>query len=112
MCPSFDGELVHPCYSTWSLVHHMEIAARKVLVDFLEPHEEGIGSHVSVDHLAPCSLGKLVRVRAELVEVSKEHHPRVVCAVEAYDGDRLLGRGRQVQVVMNKRKLAKLIERS
>ncbi len=112
MCPTFDGVLVHPCYSTWSLVHHMELAARKVLVDFLEPHEEGIGSHVSVDHLAACRLGKTVRVRAELLSVSGDHHPRVTCVVSAFDGDRLLARGRQVQVVMKKDRLAKLIERS
>jgi fluoroacetyl-CoA thioesterase len=112
MCPAFDGVLVHPCYSTWSMVHHMEIAARKVLVDFLEAHEEGIGAHVSVDHLAPCRLGKPVCVRAELVEVSSDHHPRVVCEVTAWDGERLLGRGKQVQVVMHKEKLVRLIERS
>jgi len=112
MCPAFDGLLVHPCYSTWSLVHHMEIAARKVLVGFLEPHEEGIGSHVSVDHMSPCRLGRTVTVRAELTDVSNDHHPRVTCAVTAYAGERLLARGRQVQVVMRKDKLSKLIERS
>lgn len=112
MCPAFGGVTVHRCYSTWSLVHHMEIAARKVLVDFLESHEEGIGAHVSVDHLAPCKLGQQVIVRAELIDVSSDHHPRVVCAVTAHCGQRLLARGRQVQVVMNKDKLVKLIERS
>ena len=112
MCPTFDGVLVHPCYSTWALVHHMEIAARKVLVDFLEPNEEGIGSHVSVDHLAPCRLGKTVTVRAELLSVSDGRHPQVICAVSAFDGDRVLGRGRQVQVVMKKDELTRLIERS
>lgn len=112
MCPAFDGVVVHRVYSTWSAAHHFEIAARKVLVDFLEPHEEGIGSHLSIDHLAPCPLGRTVRVRAELVEVAYEHHPRVVCRVEALDGDRLLARGRQVQVVMNKEHLQRYIARS
>ncbi len=102
MCPAFDGEVVHRCYSTWSLVHHMEIAARKVLVDFLEDHEEGIGAHVSVDHLSPCPLGHTARVRAELVEVTHDRHIRVICDVSAFDGDRLLAQGKQVQVVMNK----------
>jgi predicted thioesterase len=109
MCPVFDGMVVHRVYSTWSLVHHMEIAARKVLAEFLEEHEEGIGAHVSVDHLAPCPVGRTVRVRAELVEVSDR---RVVCEVTAHDEDRLLARGKQVQVVMNKKTLDALIERS
>lgn len=112
MCPAFDGVVVHRCYSTWSVAHHFEIAARKVLVDFLELHEEGVGSHVSVDHVAPCGVGRKVRVRAELVEVTREHHPRVVCELSAFDGERLLARGRQVQVVMNKEHLRKYIERS
>lgn len=112
MCPAFDGVVVHRCYSTWSVAHHFEIAARKVLVDFLDEHEEGVGSHVSVDHLAPCHVGKRVRVRAELVEVHRDHHIRVVCELTAWDGERLLARGRQVQVVMNKEHLRKYIERS
>ncbi len=112
MCPAFDGVIVHRVYSTWSAGHHFEIAARKVLVEFLEGHEEGIGSLLTVEHLAPCPVGRTVRVRAELVEVTKDHHPRVVCEVSAYDGSRLLARGRQVQVVMNKEHLQRYIERS
>lgn len=109
MCPAFDGVVVHRCASTWSVVHQMEIAARMVLVDFLEDDEEGIGAHVSCDHLAPCRLGLSVRVRAELVEVS---HRKAVCAVTAWEGERLLARGTQVQAVMNKEHLKRLIERS
>jgi len=112
MCPAFDGATVHRVYSTWSVAHHFELAARKVLVDFLEEHEEGIGSHVSVDHLAPCAIGRTVRVRAELVEVTHDRHIKVVCEVAAYDGDRLLARGRQIQVVMNKEHLSRYLERS
>lgn len=112
MCPAFDGVVVHRVYSTWSAAHHFEIAARKVLVDFLEPHEEGIGSHLSIDHVGPCPVGRTVRVRAELIEVTADHHPRVVCKVEAFDGERLLAHGRQVQVVMNKEHLQRYLERS
>ena len=107
MCPAFDGVIVHRCYSTWSVAHHFELAARKVLVDFLEDDEEGVGAHVSVDHLAPCPVGRTVRICAKLIERSDN---RVVCDVSAYDGDRLLARGRQVQVVMNKEHLKRHIE--
>jgi len=112
MCPAFDGVVVHRVYSTWSAAHHFEIAARKVLVDFLEEHEEGIGSFLSVEHLAPCPVGRSVRVRAELLEITADHHPRVICDVAAQDGDRLLARGRQIQVVMNKEHLRRYLERS
>ena len=112
MCPSFDGVVVHRCYSTWSVAHHFELAARKVLVEFLEDQEEGIGSHVSVDHFAPCRVGQTVTVRATLTEIQPGHHPRVICNVTAHEGDRLLAQGRQVQVVMNKQHLRRYIERS
>ncbi len=106
MCPAFDGVIVHRCYSTWSLVHHMELAARKVLVDFLDDDEEGVGAHVSADHLAPCGVGRTVRVRAELVEV---RHGRVTCEVTAWSGERLLARGKQVQVVRPKEALKQVM---
>ena len=107
MCPAFDGIVVHPVYSTWSVAHHMELAARKVLVDYLEDHEEGIGAHISVDHVAPCPIGRRVCVRARLTEIDRH---RVVCELTAHDGDRLLATGKQVQVVMPKHVLARLIQ--
>jgi len=111
MCPSFNGKVVHRVYSTWSVAHHFELAARMVLVDFLEDHEEGIGAHVSVDHLAPCPIGREVRIRARLTGVERGRHTKVVCEVEAFDGHRLLARGKQVQVVMDKRALKNYLER-
>lgn len=109
MCPAFDGIAVHHVYSTWSMAHHMELAARKVLAPHLEAHEEGIGSHLSIDHLAPTPLGCEVRVVAEAVEIGPT---TLVCAVTAYHGDRVVGRGKQVQRILPKAKLASLIERA
>jgi len=88
MRPAFDGVVVHRVYSTWSMVHHMELAARQVLVDFLDYDEEGIGTRVCVDHQSPARVGTEVTVRAELVDV---RHHIVVCRVTAWAGDRLLG---------------------
>lgn len=112
MCPAFDEVMVHRVYSTWSMAHHMEIAARKVLMAHLEEHEEGIGSHLSIDHLAPTPVGHRVRVEAVAVELGPT---TLVCEVTAYhirpEGDKVVGRGRQVQRILPKAKLAALIER-
>jgi fluoroacetyl-CoA thioesterase len=108
MCPAFDDVVVHKVYSTWSMAHHMELAARLVLVDHLEAHEEGIGSHLSIDHVSPAPVGSTVRVVAEAVSVD---HRGVECEVVAWDGDRVIGRGRQVQRVLPRTTLARLIER-
>ena len=111
MCPAFDGLLVHRVFSTWSVAHYFEIAARKVLVDYLDPDEEGIGSYVSVEHIAPCRVGRTVTVRGTLAEVSHSRHVKVVCELEAREGERLLARGKQVQVVMKKEHLQRYLER-
>ncbi len=108
MCPAFDGVIVHRVYSTWALAHHMELAARKVLAPHLEPHEEGIGSHLSIDHLAPTPVGKTVRVVATCTELNGS---KVVCDVVAYEGERVVGRGKHVQRVFPKEVLQTLIER-
>jgi len=113
MCPAFDGIVVHRVYSTWSMAHHMEIAARMVLAPHLEEHEEGIGSHLSIDHLGPTPLGHQVRLVAEAIELGPT---TLVCDVFAYHvregDDKLVGRGRQVQRVLPKDKLRALIARA
>lgn len=109
MCPAFDGVVVHQLYSTWSMAHHMELAARKVLAPHLEEHEEGIGSHISIDHLAPTPIGHTIRLVAKAIDVGDS---TVVCEVTAYDGDRVVGRGKQVQRILPKDKLKSLIERA
>lgn len=108
MCPAFDGVIVHRVYSTWSLAYHMELAARKVLAPHLQEHEEGIGSHLSVDHLSPTPVGKTVRVVATCTEVDDQG---VVCDVVAYEGERIIARGKQVQRVLPKEVIQSLIER-
>ncbi len=108
MCPAFDGVVVHRVYSTWSMGHHMEVAARKVLLPHLEDDEEGIGSHLSIDHLSPLRVGKTARVVARCVESDKT---TAVCELTVYEGDRVLGRGKQVQRILPKRTLKSLIGR-
>jgi predicted thioesterase len=113
MCPAFDGLVVHRVYSTWSMAHHIELAARKVLAPHLENHEEGIGSHLSIDHLAPAPVGAAVRVVATAIELGPT---TLVCDVVAYhirpDAEKVVGRGRQVQRILPKQKLVALIERA
>ncbi|MHC4102672.1 MAG: thioesterase family protein [Planctomycetota bacterium] len=109
MCPAFDGVVVHRVYSTWSMAHHMELAARMVLAPHLDADEEGIGAHLTIDHVAPTPVGHTVRVVAVATDVAPT---TVVCECTAYDGDRIVGRGKQVQRVLPKNKLTALIARA
>ena len=90
--------LVHPVYSTWSMVRHMELASRKVILPYLEAGEEAVGYSVSVTHLAPTPAGATVTARARLVRVDGN---QIVCAVSAHNGSTTIGEGTTVQVVVS-----------
>ncbi len=94
-----DLGLVHPVYSTWSMVRHVELASRKVILPYLEPHEEAVGYSVSVTHLAPTPVGAIVTARARLVRIEGN---QIVCAVSAHNGLVAIGEGTTVQVVLSR----------
>lgn len=106
MCPAFDGVVVHHVCSTWTIIQYMEVAGRKALLPHLEPHEEGVGSHASCDHLAPAPLGSEVRVVAT---VTKRSDRELVCATEAFCGDRRIAVGRTVQRIFPRRVLERIL---
>ncbi|SNR23695.1 thioesterase family protein [Blastococcus mobilis] len=88
---------VHPVYATYTMAKHFEEAGRKLLVPHLEPGEAGIGTSVSVEHLAPSWVGDTLRVTARCVEV---RDGRLTCECRATDSyGRDLGRGATVQLV-------------
>jgi fluoroacetyl-CoA thioesterase len=60
---------VHPVYATYTMAKHFEEAGRKLLVQHLEPGEAGIGTAVSVEHLAPSWVGDELRVTARCTEL-------------------------------------------
>lgn len=108
MRPIFDHVAVHQVCSTWTLAHYMELAGRVVLMEFLESHEEGVGSHVSVDHVAPAKVGRTVRVGATVTEATDR---RLVCDTVAMVGDRLIATGKTVQNVFTREVLSRLLDR-
>lgn len=98
---------VHPVYATYTMAKHFEEAGRKVLLPHLEGGEEGLGSSVSVEHLAPSWVGDRLRIEARCVEVSGN---RLTCEVTATDGDgREVGRGTTGQVVLPRDVLDRLL---
>jgi fluoroacetyl-CoA thioesterase len=80
------------------MVRDMEHAARMVLLDLLEPGEEGVGAEVWCRHLAPVPVGATVELVATAAEQGTR---RLVCRVEARRDGRLVGEGRVTQVVID-----------
>jgi fluoroacetyl-CoA thioesterase len=108
MSPHFDGQLIHPVYSTWWVVHHFELAGRRVLVPFLEDHEEGVGGGINIQHRSPAMIGTTVKIRAVVTSCDKN---RLVCACTATVNDRLLAEAEFLQVILPKSKLESLLRR-
>lgn len=109
MCPHFHGLLKHPVCATWTMVHQMELAGRALLEPHLEPDEEGIGVHLTIDHRSPAPIDALVAVRAEAIHVSAQ---RLTAAVRAAVGPRLVAEGTFVQAVLSKARLEAAFKRA
>ncbi len=102
---------VHPVYATWNLVRHMEEASRKVILPYLDEDEDAVGHAVEVVHLAPTLVGRPVVVTAYVAAIEDR---QITCTVVAHshppgqpaDHAALIGRGRTVQIVVDKAWLA------
>lgn len=99
MFASFEGEIIHPVYSTASMVYHMEWASRQTILPFLEDHEEGMGGAVKMKHLAPCPEGAYVTVSATVTDLKGN---TVITNVKAESGGKLVGVGEVKQVILAK----------
>ena len=106
MVAQFEGVVVHPVYSTVMMVYHMEWASRKIILPFLEDHEEGMGAEVNVKHIAPSKVGSSLSITATLIEKKRNI---VLTSVEIYDGSKLIGSGEVKQVILPKEKIKQLI---
>jgi fluoroacetyl-CoA thioesterase len=106
MFAQFEGNLVHPAYSTVSMVYHMEWAARQIILPYLEDHEEGIGGGVTAKHLAPTPEGAEITVTATLRE---QKGKAVICDVMVYNGKAVAGEGEVTQYILPKHEIFKKI---
>jgi fluoroacetyl-CoA thioesterase len=106
MFAQFDGNVVHPTYSTVSMIYHMEWASRKIILPFLEEDEEGMGGAVSAKHLAPAPEGSKLTIIAELIEYDRNI---VITKVSVIRDTELIGIGEIKQIILPKRKITKIL---
>ncbi|WP_070119395.1 thioesterase family protein [Bacillus marinisedimentorum] len=107
MFASFEGQVVHPAYSTVSMVYHMEWASRQIILPYLEEDEEGIGGAVTVKHVAPTGAGSVIKVIATLTEFNETV---VKTKVEAFNEKGLIGVGEVKQAILKKKDIKKKLE--
>jgi fluoroacetyl-CoA thioesterase len=107
MFAAFEGEVIHPVYSTVAMTYHMEWVSRKIIVPFLESHEEGMGASVQVKHISPSLYGSEVTLTATITEL---HANEVLTAIDVYNNFRLIGKGKVKQVILPKDTITKIFE--
>lgn len=89
-------------FSTPNMIMLMERAAREALRPFLEDGEESVGVEVQVEHTGPAVLGSTVRGVAKVLETDGR---RVGFEIQAYVGDREIGRGKHRRAVVQLNRL-------
>ncbi len=110
MFASFEGEVVHPVYSTVAMTYHMEWVSRKIILPFLESYEEGMGASVHLRHIAASPLGTFVTLKATVIELRDNLVKTKVIATNHLG---VIGKGEVVQVILPKETIEnKLIEAS
>ena len=85
-------------YATPRMVSDVEYTCRDFLLEHLDPGEDSVGAHVSIDHLAATPLGLKVTIDVKIVEVDRR---RVTFEFSVQDPIEQCGRGRHVRFVVD-----------
>ena len=96
-CIAFMGP-ENAVYATPRMVSDMEYTCRDLLLRHLDPGEDSVGAHVSIDHLAATPLGMKVTIEAKIIEVDRR---RVTFELVARDSIEECGRGKHVRFVVD-----------
>jgi fluoroacetyl-CoA thioesterase len=84
-------------YATPRMVSDVEYTCRDFLLQHLDPGEDSVGAHVSIDHLAATPMGLTVKIEARVVEVDRR---KVTFEFAVHDPVEQVGRGKHVRFVV------------
>jgi predicted thioesterase len=84
-------------YATPRMVSDVEYACRDYLLQHLDPGEDSVGAHVSIDHLAATPLGLQVTIDVRVAEVDRR---KITFEFSVRDPIEQCGRGKHVRFVV------------
>jgi predicted thioesterase len=84
--------------ATPAMIGMMEGTSLRAVQPHLAEGQTTVGYIVNIRHLAPTPIGREVRVHARLEEVDGR---KLKFKVEAYEGDKLIGDGEHVRVIID-----------
>ncbi len=103
----FDEGIVHHVYSTFAIARDAEWCCRLFVLEMKEPDEEGIGTFINVNHIAPALLHSEIIFEAEILELKGN---AIICKWEARHKTRLIAEGTQGQKILKKTKIENIFQ--
>ncbi len=85
-------------YATPMLVRDIEMAARELLLQHLDPGEDSVGTRIELDHLAPTLLGMPVELSVTVTELKGR---AVALDIEGRDSVELICRGQHNRFIVD-----------
>ena len=108
MFAAFDGEIVHPAYSTASMVKHMEQVSRQLILPYIDESEESAGAQVTMKHIAPTPKGSEIQCVATLSAFDAR---KVTTEVEVTNALGIIGKGTVTIAILPKGFMHKQLEK-
>ncbi len=96
-CVSFMGR-ENMVYATPQMVSDVEYACRDFLLEHLDPGEDSVGAHVTIDHLGATPPGMEVTIEARIASVDRR---RVTFEFSVKDAIEEVGCGDHVRFVVD-----------
>lgn len=104
---SFHGEVVHPVCSTFALAREVEWTTRQFVLEMKDEDEEGVGTHLTIEHKAPAFVGEEILFTGKIEQINGHE---LICSFEASVGSRLVAVGKTGQKIMKKEKISRLFK--
>ncbi len=102
---SFQGELLHPVYSTFSLARDFEWSSRLFFLEMKDEDEEGVGTFLQIEHHNPAQIDEEVTITATIESITGNE---LICIIVARSANRIIATGKTGQKMLKKEKLKKL----
>lgn len=101
----FHGNVLHSVCSTFALSRDIEWSSRLFFIEMLEADEEGVGTHLSIDHYSPAFVDEELEITATVLKIEGNE---LICDIVVKVGDRLIAKGKTGQRMLKKERLNKL----
>ena len=106
---SFQGAVVHNVCATFTLAREIEWATRQYMFDLRDEDEEGIGTFLSINHLAPAFVGEELLIESTVESLNGNE---LICAYIVRVKERIIAAGKTGQKVLKKEKIQSLFNPS